>query len=107
MAERNAGKSARSSRGNPTTPEDFPVNPPQQLPGADYSFTVELVDSINRELGKLTAEVSALKDRSKAHAEKIDKLSHTVYGAKVGLWIIGGIVAAAGSACGFILRMIF
>jgi hypothetical protein len=31
-----------------------------------------------------------------------NKISHAVYGAKVGLWIIGGIVATAGSVCGFI-----
>jgi hypothetical protein len=105
MAEKESGK----SRQRPTaTPEEFTTAAPSHsYPSGDYSYTVELVGTINRELGGLIEAVNALKEQSKSHTEKIDKLSHTVYGAKVGLWIIGGIVATAGSVCGFILKMIF
>ena|SRR5579862_7102083 len=95
-------------RSGPSTPSDFPVQPPaQQYSSGDFTYTVEVVGTINNALGKLTEAVQTLKEQRKDDAKKIDDISHAIYGAKVGLWIIGVIVAAAGSACGFILKMIF
>jgi hypothetical protein len=68
---------------------------------------VELVGSIQRELGTLTEAVNSLKEQSRDHGAKISEVSHAIHGAKVGLWIVGVIVAAAGSVCGFFLKLIF
>jgi hypothetical protein len=85
----------------------MPDTMPPLYPSGDYSYTVELVGTIQHELGRLTEAVNSLKEQSKEYGSKISQLSHAVHGAKVGLWVIGVIVAAAGSACGFILKMIF
>jgi hypothetical protein len=79
-----------------TTPEAYPTAPqPPNYPSGDYSYTVELVGSIQNQLGKLTQAVESLTDRSKSHGEKIDEATRDIHVAKVILGIIGGLVAIA------------
>jgi hypothetical protein len=75
---------------NLTTPESFPTTTPQ-LPSGDYSYTVELVGSIQHQLGKLTEAVSALSERTKGHGEKLDQACRDIHVAKVILTILGGL----------------
>jgi len=82
-----------SRRSRPAaTPADFPGSP-QQLPSGDYSYTVEVVGTINNALGKLTEAVETLKELSKEHGKKIDDVRMDVHAAKAAgralLWVVG------------------
>jgi hypothetical protein len=74
-------KSRRSTSG---TPADFPIQtPPLQLPGADYSYTVELVGDIQHQLGKLTEAVENLKEKAESHSKELRDIGKSVHTAKV------------------------
>lgn len=73
----------------PTTPESYSTTPPQ-LPSGDYSYTVELVGTIQHELGKLTEAVNNLSNKAKDHGEKLDHICKDIHAAKVILAISGG-----------------
>jgi hypothetical protein len=75
-----------------TTPADFPVQtPPQQFPGADYSYTAELIGEIQHSLGKLTEAVETLKTKADAHGKELAEIGRSVHTARVILGIIGGL----------------
>jgi hypothetical protein len=90
MPEPKAPKAPKSVA--PTTPETYPTTPPQ-LPSGDYSYTVELVGTIQHELGKLTEAVNNLSHKSKDHGDKLDHACKDIHAAKVLLTVIGGAVA--------------
>jgi hypothetical protein len=101
------------------TPADFPIQPhAAQLPGADYSYTVELVGSINRELGQLTEAVNGLKeqakDRDKKHEDLVKEIravAFDVHGAKTAgkalLWVLSIIGTIIGICAGAYLEAQF
>jgi hypothetical protein len=96
-------KSPKGRSVAPTTPESYPTTPPH-FPGGDYSYTVDLVGSINHELGKLTQAVETLSERSKAHGEKLDQACRDIHVAKVILSILGGLVAIGATFAGIALK---
>jgi hypothetical protein len=111
-------RGGKSSPQSATTPEDFPTNPPRQLPSGDYSYTVELVGSINRELGHLAEAVNGLKEQSKDRDKKHDELvkeiravALDVHGAKAAgkalLWVVSIIGAILGICAGAYLQAQF
>ena len=85
----------KTPRSGPSTPSDFPIQPPaQQLPGGDYSYTVEVVGTINHALGKLTEAVDTLKDQVKEHGSELKTISRDIHTAKTPLKIVGALLAA-------------
>ena len=59
----------------------------------DYRLTVDLVGTMNRELGKLSSAVETLTEESKGLRSKVDRISHIMYAvAAVGTIGIGIIV---------------
>lgn len=85
-----------------TTPPQYDV-PPPQLPGADYSYTVELVGSIQNQLGKLTEAVDSLKTQSKEHGIELKTIAKDVHAAKVVFGVVGGLILLV---CGFIAWLV-
>lgn len=77
----------------PVPPPDFPVTPPPQLPSADYSYTVELVGSIQNQLGRLTEAIESLKEQTKEHGKELKTIGNDVHATKVSVkvaaWLIG------------------
>jgi hypothetical protein len=94
VPDKETGKPSRSSRA-PTTPEDFPVTSQSAYPSGDYSYTVELVGTIQHQLGKLTEAVESLKEKTNHHGDKIEQIGKDIHGAKVALYVVGIIVAGA------------
>lgn len=91
MPEKDQGKSARGPRGTPTTPEDYPTTPQASYPSGEYSYVLEIVMNMQVTMGKLTEAVDTLKNQSKEHGQKLEKISHTIYGATAVVTVIGGI----------------
>jgi hypothetical protein len=82
-----------SAKTNPTTPEAFPIPPPQL-------YAVDL-GSIQRDLGRLTEAVDTLKGQLKDHDARLGKVYQDVHDIKSAgkalRWVIGivsGIVSA-------------
>jgi hypothetical protein len=91
-----------------TTPADFPVQSHlRQLPGADYSYTVELVATINQQLGKLIEAVDTLKSVVKEQGEKLNTVARDVHTAKVVTWVVLGIISISGTFVGIALKAVF
>jgi hypothetical protein len=88
MAEK--GGARKPSR--ETTPEEFVTSGSSQLPSGDYSYTVELVGSMQRELGRLTEAVDELKSQSKAQMEKLDTVRMDIHAAKVTIATAGSLL---------------
>lgn len=62
-----------------TTPTRYPdIPPPQAHPSGDYSYTVELVATVNREIGRLTEAVNSLKEQSKERDRRLEDLAKTL-----------------------------
>lgn len=102
MAE--PGKSSRGPKNTSlTTPEAFPTTAPQ-LPSGDYSYTVELVGSIQHQLGKLTEAVETLKAKADAHSKELTDIGRDVHTAKVVLGVIGGLVTVIATFLGIALK---
>ena len=104
-------KSPRGKSTAPTTPDEYLTTPSQQLPGADYHYTVELVSRIEFQLGKLTQATEGLTDQIKSHggklekqAEKLEQVCRDVHVAKVILWIMGGLMAATTTFIGIAFK---
>jgi len=79
-----------------TTPERYAEIPPPQSSqsSGDYSYTLEVVMSMQATLGKLTEAVEALKDRSKGQTEKLEQIGKEVHTAKVMTTVVGAILLA-------------
>ena len=91
MSEKGSGKS-RGQR-PASTPEDIPVagwSP--TLPSGDYSYTVELVGTIQNELGRLTEAVQSLKEQSKEQSVELKAISKDVHAAKVVMGVVGSLL---------------
>jgi hypothetical protein len=98
------GKGSRGPKGTSlTTPEAFPTTAPQ-LPSGDYSYTVELVGSIQHQLGKLTEAVETLKSKMESHGKELAAIGRDVHTAKVVLGIIGGLVTIIATILGIALK---
>jgi hypothetical protein len=97
---------AKSSGQEPpraTVPTRFAeTNPP--LPSGDYSYTVELVSTMNHQLGKLTEAVDSLKDQSRSHGQEIREISRDIHTFKVTATIVGAILAAAIAFAGWAIN---
>ncbi len=66
----------------PTVPTKFPDTTPV-FPSGDYSYTVELVGSIQRQLGMLTQAVATLTTESTELRKKVERLSQLAFAASV------------------------
>lgn len=91
---------------------DVPPSPP--LPSGDYSYTVELVGSIQNQLGKLTEATDTLKEVVKEQGKKIDDVSKKVdevrmdiHGAKSGMKVLMWVIGVFGTLFGLILAAFF
>lgn len=90
------------------TPADFPVQPsPHNLPGADFSYTVEVVSTINSSLGKLTEAVETLKKQIEDHGKKIDDVRMDVHAAKAVFRTLLWVVGVVGTLLGLFLSAYF
>lgn len=69
----------------PTTPPRFPETPPSTFPSAEYSYILELVSTIQHELGKLSEAVDSLKNQSKDESRELRDIAKDVHGFKIGL----------------------
>jgi hypothetical protein len=85
----------------PTVPQDFPATPPPHSSG-DYSYTVELVATMQHSLGKLTEAVESLKGQSKEDGKELKEIGKDIHAAK----IVGGFIVAASGFLGFIVKML-
>jgi len=54
-----------------TPPPPFAETPTPSYPSGDYSYTVELVATIQNALGRLTEAVESLKEQSKEHGKEL------------------------------------
>ena len=81
MSEKRQEEESRRS----TTAEDVTIPDPPRLPSGDYSYTVELVGSMQHQLGKLTQAVESLTAQSREHGDELKKLSQALHTAKT-LW---------------------
>jgi hypothetical protein len=98
------GKGSRGPKSTSlTTPEAFPTTAPQ-LPSGDYSYTVELVGSIQHQLGKLTEAVETLKTKAESHSKELRDIGKDVHTAKVVMGIVGGIVTIIATFLGIALK---
>lgn len=85
--------------GRSTTAEDVTIPDPPRLPSGDYSYTVELVGSIQHQLGRLTQAVESLTSKSGENEKELKKLSQDVHTAKTLVKVLGGLILLV---CGFI-----
>jgi hypothetical protein len=94
MPEREPGKPPRHPRPATATPEDYPVSSSQpSYPSGDYSYTVELVGTIQHQLGKLTEAVETLKTKTDQHGKTLEDVGRDIHTAKTTLKIVGAILA--------------
>jgi len=103
---REPGKRQRQTA--PSTPEEYPTpTPSTSYTSGDFSYTVEVVGTINHALGRLTEAVETLKEQMKEYGKKIEDVRMDVHAAKAAgktlLWIVG----VAGTILGLILAAYF
>ena len=87
-----------------TTPEGFPTTASSQLPSGDYSYTVELVGTMQNTLGKLTEAVEGLKEQTKQNNTEIRAISQDIHTAKTMMKVVGAIMAAALAFAGWAIN---
>jgi hypothetical protein len=85
-----------------TTPSQFGQAPPPVQPH-DFSY-LEIVMELQKSMAQMSEKLHGLSEASKAHDTKLDQISHQVFAAKVVLYVVGGIVAIAGSVIGFLIK---
>ncbi len=103
MPDKESGKPSRPPRTAQTTPEDYPTTSSGH-PSGDYSYTVELVGTIQHTLGKLTEAVESLKGQSKGHGEKLEQIGKDVHAAKVLLGFCGAAIVAVGTVASLLIK---
>jgi peptidoglycan hydrolase CwlO-like protein len=78
------------------------------MPSGDYSYTVELVGTIQNQLGKLTEAVDSLNGQTKDQAKEVKDIAKEIHGFKVGLTVAAAILSAvfavSAAIIGFILN---
>ena len=105
MAEKESGKSTRGSRPVSASSEDYPVTSPQSAySSGDYTYTVELVGTIQHQLGKLTEAVETLKAKAASANKELRDVAKDVHTAKVVVGIVGGIVTLIATFLGIALK---
>ena len=87
-----------------TTPEEFPTAASSHLPSGDYSYTVELVGTMQNTLGKLTEAVEGLKEQTKQNNTEIRAISQDIHAAKTTMKVVGVIMAAALAFAGWAIN---
>lgn len=55
-------------------------------------------------MAQMGEKLQGLSEASKEHDGKLDRISHQVFAAKVVLYVVGGIIALAGSVIGFLIK---
>ena len=96
----------KGKRRTSVTPEEYTVPGSSQgpFPSGDYSYTVEIVGTIQNQLGKLTESVDALKTQSKEHGDELRAISRDVHAAKVVLSVVGGLVVLVGGIIAWLVN---
>jgi hypothetical protein len=74
----------------PGTPDAYPVATPPGLRADDHSWVLQTVMELQKSNGALTQAVKTLTERTSAHGEKLDSISHRLYAATAVLVVIGG-----------------
>lgn len=88
------------------TPQSFPEVTPPNYPSPDHSFTLQAIMEMQKSLGKLEQAVITLTEESKKNGEKIDDISHKIYGAKYFISGICIVITAVGVLVGYLLKVI-
>jgi hypothetical protein len=73
----------------PTSTPNPEGTPHISYPGADYSYTVDLVGSINREIGRISEAIDSLKLESREQSRELSEVAKQVYAAKVVVSVLG------------------
>ena len=81
----------RSKEG--TTPGKTAETTPQAYTSGDYTYTVELVASINLQIGRLTEAVETLKTETQSHGTKLDEIGRKIHAAEVTVRVVTVILA--------------
>ncbi len=85
-------------------PEDITVTEPSRLQSGDYSYTADLIGSMQNQLGKLTQAVESLTEQSREHGNELKNLSRQIYAAKVAAGVLGGLLLLIGSFIAWIVN---
>jgi len=75
-----------------TTPENYTTTASSNLASGDYSYTVELVGTIQHQLGKLTEAVEALKSQVSEQGKEVRATAKDVHAAKVVVGVVGSLL---------------
>jgi hypothetical protein len=78
--------------GRETTPKRFAETTPPVYPSLDYSFVLQGVFDIQKNIGKLEQAVQNLTDQQKEHSKKLDALSHKIYAAIAVILFVGAVL---------------
>jgi hypothetical protein len=100
MAEKGRGEPSRRA----TTPEDFTTTASSQFSSGDYSYTVELVGSIQNQLGKLTEAVESLKAQAKEHGDELKNIAKDIHAAKMVISVVGGLALFIGGVIAWLIN---
>ena len=106
MPEKRSWEPQRQSQGAPTTPEGYLTNGSSTFPSRDYSYTVELVATIQHTLGQLTEAVDALKEQTREHGKELKSIGHDIHTTKTIEKIVGVILAAVFAFFGWAINKI-
>ena len=73
-------------------------------PRDDFFNFYETVLSLSNAMGRVEERSKAQGEELKKAAEKLEKVSRDVYGAKVSLWIVGTIIVLSTSLLGWLIN---
>ena len=68
------------------------TTPAPIMPSGDYSYTVEIVMRMERDVGKLMEAVDGLKERQSEQGRKLDVIGKQIYAAIVLITVVGGVL---------------
>jgi len=74
------------------TPDAFPVPPPPQFQAVDHSWVLQTIMELQKTTGQLTEAVHTLSRQTEKHGDKLDSISHRIYGAAAVLAALGAII---------------
>ena len=87
----------RTSQRRPTTPEEYSTFASSSPPGGDYKLTVDMVGTLQNQLGRLTEAVEGLKATSKEHSSELKQIGKDIHAAKVVAGVLGGLILLVAS----------